>query len=58
MYSGKTLLRKITHQVIYIIIVASLVALSLSAISQEEFQLTDYHNFKSKAESTEPILQK
>jgi len=58
MYSGKTLLRKITHQVIYIIIVASLVALSLKVISQEEAHLTDYHNYMREIESTEPMLQK
>jgi len=53
MYSGKTLLRKITHQVIYIIIVASLVALSLKVISQEEAHLTDYHIYKIDTESAE-----
>ena len=53
MYSGKTLLRKITHQVIYIIIVASLVALSLKVISREEVQYTDYHIYKMSEKSTE-----
>ena len=46
-------IRKITHQLIYIIIVASLVALSLKAISQEKVQYTDYHIYKTSKESAE-----
>ena len=42
MYSKRSLLRKITHQLIYLIVVASLVALSLKAISKEPVQFTDY----------------
>ena len=42
MYSKRSLLRKITHQLIYLIVVATLVALSLQAISKESVQLTDY----------------
>jgi len=53
MYSGKTLLRKITHQVIYIIIVASLVALSLKVMSQEEVQFADYHIYNISEKSHE-----
>ncbi|MCB2209166.1 MAG: hypothetical protein KQH67_12820, partial [Bacteroidetes bacterium] len=41
------------HQLIYIIIVASLVALSLKAISQKKVEYTDYHIFKAVKESTE-----
>jgi uncharacterized membrane protein len=53
MYSKRTLLRKITHQLIYIIIVASLVALSLQVISQEEIKCIDYHIYKTSEKSTE-----
>jgi len=45
MYSERSLLRRITHQLIYVIVVAALVALSLNMFSQEGIQQTDYHNY-------------
>jgi hypothetical protein len=44
MYSERTLLRKIAHQLIYVIVVAGLVALSLKMFSQEDLNQTNYLN--------------
>ena len=43
MNPGRSLLQKITYQLIYLIIVAALVALSLKAFSKEPLHQVDYH---------------
>jgi hypothetical protein len=43
MNSGRSILRKITSKLIYLIVVAALVALSLKAMSKEHCQPPEYH---------------